>query len=112
MVQLKARIFYMSYHCRSADRLDFSLNCITATASSTSIAGWAIWQSHGFAWGLIIAVSQVIKKTMAIKKGVLEVVNKHFSSIVLPRNQNYERLATEDAKGYFNTVYFKGNENG
>jgi hypothetical protein len=39
MVQLKAHIFYMSYHCRSADRADFWLNCLTAVASSTSIAG-------------------------------------------------------------------------
>ncbi len=160
MVQLKAHIFYLSYHLRSADRVDLWLNCLTAIASSTSIAGWAIWQSYARAWGSIIAVSQVIiavkhllpyaprknatnnackdlegqfikaesdwyyvaegalteedihKKTMAIKKGKLDVVRKYFISIVLPRNQNYERLAAEDAKDYFNTLYFKENENG
>jgi len=159
IVQLKAHIFYMSYHCRSADRLDFWLNCLTAVVSSTSIAGWAIWQSYGFAWGSIIAGSQVIravkhllpyaarkiatnnackdlegqfvkaesdwyyvaegmlteeeihKKTMAIKKGKLDVVKKHLSSMVLPRKKTYECRAAEDAAGYFNTLYFKDNGN-
>jgi hypothetical protein len=64
MVQLKVHIFYLSYHCRSADQRDFWLNCVTAVASSGSIAGWAIWESYGFVWGFVIAISQVI---MAVK---------------------------------------------
>ncbi len=63
MTQLKAHIFYLSYHCRRADRVDFWIKCVTAVASSSSIAGWVIWQSYGFVWALIIAVSQVITAT-------------------------------------------------
>lgn len=63
MVQLKAHIFYLGYHRRGADQIDFWIKCMTAVTSSASIAGWAIWQTYGFAWGLIIAVSQVINTT-------------------------------------------------
>jgi len=63
MVQLKAHIFYLGYHRRKSDQVDFWIKCVTAVTSSASIAGWAIWQSYGFGWGLIIAVSQVIGAT-------------------------------------------------
>ena len=63
MVQLKAHIFYLGYHRRRSDQVDFWIKCVTAVTSSASIAGWAIWQSYGFAWGLVIAVSQVISAT-------------------------------------------------
>lgn len=63
MVQLKAHIFYLGYHRRRSDQVDFWIKCVTAVTSSASIAGWAIWQSYGFAWGLLIAVSQVINVT-------------------------------------------------
>ncbi len=160
MVQLKAHIFYMGYHCRSADRIDFWANCVTAIASSSSIAGWAIWQSYSFVWATVIAVSQVVtalkhllpfatrkaatnhvckdleglfvktesdwyyvaegmlteeeihKKTVAIKRGKLDVVQKHLATIVLPRNKGYEKRAAVEAADYFNTLYFKENGNG
>ncbi len=63
MTQLKAHIFYLSYHCRQADRIDFWTKCIIAIASSSSIAGWVIWHSFAFLWGAIIAASQVINAT-------------------------------------------------
>ena len=135
------------------------MKCVTAIASSTGIAGWAIWQSYGFAWGLIIAISQVItavkhllpyaarraatndackalerlfvkaesdwyyiaegiltnehihKKTVAIKKGKLDIVGSHFSTLVLPLSAKYEAQAASDATNYFNTLYFKENGN-
>jgi hypothetical protein len=59
----------------------------------------------------MLTEEEIHKKTMAIKKAKLDVVKKHFLSIVLPRNVNYERLAAADAEKYFKATYFKENEN-
>lgn len=160
MTQLKGHIFYLSHHCRRADGVDFWIKCLTAVASSGSIAGWAIWRSYGFVWGLVIAISQVInatkqylpyesrrkatndackdleglfikaesdwyyvseglltdeqihKKTIGLKKAKADIVKKHMSSLVLPRNRTYQRRAAKDAEDYFQTVYFNGETNG
>ena len=42
LVQLKAHLFYLSYQCRRADQFDFWIKCLTAIASSSSIAAWGI----------------------------------------------------------------------
>jgi hypothetical protein len=60
IVQLKAHVYYLGYHCRSADRWDFWVKVILAFSSSSSIAGWALWNDYSFVWAAIIAVSQVI----------------------------------------------------
>jgi hypothetical protein len=58
--RLKRDAIYISrYHSR-VETIDRWINIFTAIMSSTAIAGWAIWNHIGWAWGAAIAVSQVI----------------------------------------------------
>lgn len=41
------------------DNIERCLNIFAAIASSTAIAGWALWQHASFMWACIIALSQV-----------------------------------------------------
>lgn len=52
------------------------MNGILAITSSSSIAGWAIWDEYGKVWGFLIALSQVIT---AIKP--LFPFNKHVHTL-------------------------------
>ena len=58
--QVRFERYYLDEYIRSTNTLESWVNGITAVASSTSIAGWAVWKEWGFAWASVIAISQVI----------------------------------------------------
>jgi hypothetical protein len=58
--ELKSHTVYLHEYMLASEKNDNRLNIFMAIASSTSIAGWAIWNSLGFIWAVIIAASQVV----------------------------------------------------
>lgn len=73
MVRLKAASLYIRYYRDYLGRLVTAVATVRGVASSASIAGWAIWQSHSFMWASIIAASQV---TDAVKD-VFPITKQH-----------------------------------
>lgn len=57
---LKRDSYYLHLYYVSEESTDRLVNVFSAVTSSTSIAGWSIWQSYAFFWGGVIAVSQVL----------------------------------------------------
>ncbi|WP_339378235.1 hypothetical protein [Vibrio splendidus] len=57
---LKTHISFIELEIENAVKIDRRLKVILAIASSTSIGGWAIWQSYSMIWATVIAASQVI----------------------------------------------------
>lgn len=64
LYQLKVHQNYLELYWESSDNRNKAINIFLAIISSTSIAGWAVWQEFVIIWTLIIASSQV---TTAIK---------------------------------------------
>lgn len=60
MVQIKHWFFYVDLYVEDSYKWDRHMNILSAIASSTSIAAWAIWQELSFIWSLIIAMSQLL----------------------------------------------------
>lgn len=58
--ETKGHAIYLSKYLSDAEQKDNRLNMYTAIASSSSIAGWAIWHDIGFVWAVIIAGSQLL----------------------------------------------------
>lgn len=52
-------IYINRYHAK-VEKIDRTLNILSAIASSSSIAGWLIWKDLWFFWTFIIAASQVL----------------------------------------------------
>ena len=59
-VQTQAQIAYLDCYELECERTENAINMITAIASSSSIAAWAVWQKASFVWGAIIAAAQVL----------------------------------------------------
>lgn len=60
MKEIKFDMFYLDLYAERSYMWNKLINIFTAVASSTSIAGWAMWQQHSFVWAIVIAASQVI----------------------------------------------------
>ncbi len=60
LVQMKFECFYINEYLSHSHRQNNMINILTAITSSSSIAGWAIWNELSFVWGALIAVSQVV----------------------------------------------------
>lgn len=59
-VELKTHSLYINrYHMKTEDRERW-INGFLAFSSSSSIGGWVIFREYAFAWGAIIAASQVV----------------------------------------------------
>ncbi|NSY48299.1 hypothetical protein [Agrobacterium tumefaciens] len=56
---LKRDQIYITLQVEKLDNIERCLNIFAAIASSTAIAGWALWQHASFMWACIIALSQV-----------------------------------------------------
>ncbi|WFU00985.1 hypothetical protein QA648_12565 [Rhizobium sp. CB3171] len=56
---IKRDLYYLEEHEKHLDKIARSLNVSSAIASSSAIAGWALWKEIDFVWGAVIAVSQV-----------------------------------------------------
>lgn len=59
LVQLKVASCYIRRYRDRLARFVTTLGVLRAVASSGAIAGWAIWHEFAFAWGCIIAASQL-----------------------------------------------------
>lgn len=60
MVQVKSSINYLDIYAENSYKWDSKINVISAIASSSSIAGWAIWNDFSYIWAFIIASAQVL----------------------------------------------------
>jgi len=60
LVQLKHDQNYVDLFLSRSTKVNNSINLFTALVSSSSIAGWAIWQRLSILWSIIIVTSQVI----------------------------------------------------
>lgn len=60
MLDLRTAADYIRLYRDYAGQWVTGIATMRAIASSTSIAGWAIWHQYGFVWACIIAVSQVV----------------------------------------------------
>jgi hypothetical protein len=60
---LKAHVCYLSLYQLRSESYERWIGIILAVASSSSIAGWVIWQQYAFVWACFIAGSQVISVT-------------------------------------------------
>jgi hypothetical protein len=60
MVNLKALCFYHELYRDVQARWLTRFGFIKAIATSSTIAGWVIWQDYAIIWGAIIAASQLI----------------------------------------------------
>jgi hypothetical protein len=68
---LKRDARYIELYQARTEKIDTRLSGFSAIMSSSSIAGWAIWQNLSFVWALAIAMSQVlqaVKEFMPYKK--------------------------------------------
>src|SRR3989442_4975515 len=60
LYELEVHANYIELYHQKSERWDNAINTFSAITSSSSIAGWVIWQQYSFVWGGIIALSQVI----------------------------------------------------
>lgn len=60
MYDLKSHSNYVEEYLHRTEHADRLINILLAVASSSSIGAWVVWQQYGFAWGFIIAASQVV----------------------------------------------------
>ena len=60
MVELKVAAGYIRRYRNDLGRKVTALATLKAVASSGGIAAWVIWKEYAFAWGAIIAASQLV----------------------------------------------------
>ncbi len=60
LVQLRFGVYYLSTYRMLLEKWDTRIQTFLAITSSSSIAGWAIWDEYGMIWGGLIAASQVV----------------------------------------------------
>jgi hypothetical protein len=69
--ELKVHVLYLQGYATAQYRWDRGVDIFLAIASSSSIAGWALWRDYQAIWAIIIALSQVmtaIKPLLPYKK--------------------------------------------
>lgn len=57
---IKRDAIYINRCHGSVETIDRWISIFSAITSSAAIAGWAIWSQYSFAWGIVIAASQVL----------------------------------------------------
>jgi hypothetical protein len=62
---LRGQMEYLNLYILYCERIDRLLKMFLAVSSSGSIAAWAVWQQFTYAWGAIIAGSQVVSAVKA-----------------------------------------------
>ena len=60
LFRVNVRSVYLEKLLKHNETTDRYINIFLAIASSTSIAGWALWNKYIYVWTAIIALSQVI----------------------------------------------------
>lgn len=60
LVELKGHSIYLGEYLHVSEAHDNQIKVILAITSSSSIAGWAIWNHLAYGWAFLIALSQVI----------------------------------------------------
>lgn len=60
LYQLRTHTNFVELKLEQAESWDRAVKVILATASSSSIGAWVIWNEYSWVWACIIAVSQVI----------------------------------------------------
>lgn len=57
---IKAHLYYVELYQLRSESIERFISIVLAIASSSSIAGWVIWQQYAFVWACLIMVSQVV----------------------------------------------------
>lgn len=60
LYELRSHAYYVELLLASSEKIDKRIKIFLAIASSSGIAGWAVWQSAEIVWASIIALSQVL----------------------------------------------------
>src|SRR5580658_3996807 len=60
MIELKVGAIYIRLYRDALGTWVTGLGALKAIASSGSIAAWVVWKEYAFAWGAIIAASQLV----------------------------------------------------
>jgi hypothetical protein len=60
MIELKAECLYHRLYRDDQAKWDTRFSFVKAIATSSTIAGWVIWQQYAIIWGTIIALSQLM----------------------------------------------------
>ncbi|MFC1542773.1 hypothetical protein ACFL4M_02670 [Pseudomonadota bacterium] len=60
LYQLKVHLNYLDLYMEDSEFKDKAINIFLALTSSSSIAGWVVWQEAAIVWAIIIASSQVV----------------------------------------------------
>lgn len=60
LYDIKVHVNYLEIYLLNTEKIDKCINAFLAIASSSSIAGWAIWKEYQFIWASIIVLSQVM----------------------------------------------------
>ncbi len=60
MYELTGHIYYLEAYLQHYQKIDRWIKSLLAITSSSSIAGWVIWQKYSFVWAFLIAFSQLI----------------------------------------------------
>jgi hypothetical protein len=71
LTHLRVHAYYLNEYYEKSNKYDRIISSFLALASSSSIAGWVIWNQIGFIWAFIIAISQAIhaiKQYLPFKK--------------------------------------------
>jgi hypothetical protein len=61
MTTLKRDARYIDLYLARTESIDRWIKALLAITASSSIAGWAIFQTYAFVWGVIVAASQVLQ---------------------------------------------------
>lgn len=57
---LKRDAIYIGRYQGKIEKVERSINMLSAVAASSAIGGWVIWQHLAFVWAVIVAAAQVL----------------------------------------------------
>lgn len=87
MKDIKFQIEYVDLNIDKSHTRDMILSVVTIITSAVGIAGWSTWPQYSIAWGIIIAISQLVtaiqvflpyKDTVKVLNNVLSELQKLF----------------------------------
>jgi len=97
-IELKRDARYIDLCQARTERIDWLISVLTAVTSSSSIAGWALWQQLSFVWAFLIAASQLfqaIKEFLPYKKRLkaLGMLSPELNSLALIAENDWYRVS-------------------
>ena len=115
MVELSVHIYYLEEFLRYYQAIERGMKYVLAIASSSSIAGWAIWQKYSFIWAFLIASSQVLNAVkhllpFAQREKIIKTILPELSILFSDVELQYYKVANgllSDCSIHEQTIKFK-----